>query len=176
MPTTLITTTPGKEKAVIEDVLDCLYRLDESVRLEATRFPGLVKLHSSMPSEETSRIISSYWIRHIKRIIPLDEIVEASLPKIVETVVKLVKEKVTEKETIAVKCFKRGDRLKSGKQVEVEVGAALTNLLRLKVDLINPDVTVEIEVLDDEAGISIAKKEEGDRVERVWPPRLSREG
>ncbi len=172
MPITLITTIQGKEHTAMEEIPDCLYRFDENVRVEAAPFKGVLKVYTSIPSREAARIIASCWTSHVVRIVPLDIVVEASLPRIVEEVVKLARERRLSKETVAVKCTRRGGRLRSSKEVEEEVGAALKNSLRLKVNLSNPDVLVRIEVLGDEAGIALLSREDLKPPRRVWPPYL----
>ncbi len=168
MPVVIVTTVQGKEHTALEEIPDCLYRYDQGVRVEKTPYGGVLKVYTSLPSREAARIISSCWVSFVKRVVPVDVEVEARLEAIVDAALKLAR---GVEDSVAVRCVKRGSRIPSSKVVEEEVGAALKDKLGLKIKLEDPDYVLRVEVVGDEAYLSLLSREDLKPVEKRWPPR-----
>jgi len=167
LPIVLVTTKPGKEHTVEEEVPDCLYRLDQSVHVERTRYGGVLKVVVSTPARQAAKAIQRCWTSHVNRVVPVDVVVEAELSKVVEAAVKLAR---GVKGSVAVRCVERGGRTGSAKHVEEVVGAALKEELGLTINLENPDYEVRVEVLGEEAYLSLLSREDRQAPKKAWPP------
>lgn len=170
MPLLLVTTDQGKEHTAIEEIPDCLYRYDQEVKVEPTQFRGVLKVVTSMPAREAARIIRSCWTSHVRQVIPVDVVVPADMDSIVRGALELAR---GASGTIAVRCARRGGKVESSKRVEEVVGAALVERLGLKVSLRDPDHLLRVEVVGDEAYLSLLSREDLKPVERRWPPRTA---
>jgi len=167
LPILLVTTKPGKEHTVEEEVPDCLYRLDQTVSVERTRYGGVLKVVVSAPARQAAKAIQQCWTSHVSRVVPVDAVVEAELPKVVEEAVKLARDA---KGSVAVRCVERGGRLSPAKHVEEAVGAALKERLGLTIKLEDPDYEVRVEVLGEEAYLSLLSREDRQAPRKAWPP------
>jgi tRNA(Ser,Leu) C12 N-acetylase TAN1 len=152
---------------VEEEVPDCLYRLDPSVKVERTRYGGVLKVAVSIPARLAAERVKSCWTSHVSRVIPVDAAVKAELAEIAAKAVELAR---GAKGSIAVRCVKRGGCLSSAKRVEEEVGAALRRELGLTVSLEDPDYEVRVEVLGEEAYLSLLSRRDREKPRRTWPP------
>jgi len=167
LPLVLVTTEPGKEHAVEEEIPDCLYRLDPAVWVERTGHGGVLKIHVSISAREAAKHIRQCWVSHVKRVVPVDEVVEASLEAVLKAALKLAS---GVHGSIAVRVVKRGGRLGSAKQVEEAVGAALKERLGLTINLESPDYELRVEELQGEALLALLSREDRAPVVKTWPP------
>ncbi|MEM4699494.1 MAG: THUMP domain-containing protein [Candidatus Nezhaarchaeales archaeon] len=168
-PLVLVTTKPGKEGVVEEEIADCLYRLDPAVRIERAGFRGVLKVYTSIPSRVAAKAIKRCWISHIGRAVPVDVVMRRpDLRAVVEAVIELAK---GVSGSVAVRFVKRGGRLGSTSQVEAEVGRALKERLGLGIELEDPDYEVRVEELEEEVLLSLLSREDRAAQARPWPPR-----
>ena len=80
--------------------------------------------------------------------------------EIIERAFEIAKKKIKSGESFAVRCRKRGHRIKSAKGIEIELGARIKENLNAVVSLSSPQWYILIEVLGKKTGIGVVKSEE----------------
>lgn len=128
----------------------------EPCKVIKTRYKGLFLLEAD---EHALQKIKEYETTAIYRVIPLDVIVPADLPTIIEKTRVLAQEKLNQNETFAVRCKRRGFPT-SSKEIEKTLGSTIVETFNNPVNLDNPDKTILIEIIDKKAGIAILEKTE----------------
>jgi len=91
---------------------------------------------------------------------PIEAEVESILEEIVNTSVKLAKERIAGNESFAVKTTRRGRHDFSSVDVNIRAGALIKESIGADVDLTNPDKIVYIEILGDKTYIMVGKGSE----------------
>jgi tRNA acetyltransferase TAN1 len=152
----IVTTQRGNERACIREFL----MLVEEVKgpktvLGRTRFPGLLAGSVYGDPVEVIRNIHTFaeedpWdFRFIQKVVPLQRNVQADVTIIGDAAGDLASS-MPEKASFKIVVNKRGSDLKT-----VEIIAKAASQIKRKVDLENPDWIVQIEIIDDVAGVSV---------------------
>ncbi len=152
----LVTTTRGNEADACYEMWYLLGELgDSAAKVDKTGVSGLIAVKSSLSPPEAIRKFREilkerpYEFRYSLRIIPIQKVTRSDLEEIERIATECAAE-IKENETFRVTVEKRFTRLSSKEIIE----AAAANIKR-KVNLINPDKIVLIEVVGGFTGISV---------------------
>jgi tRNA acetyltransferase TAN1 len=150
------TTQRGNERACMKELGMLSESLGfESVRLKRTGYPGLVI--GLAPGDPVALVKAvrpiaeeDPWdLRFLQKLTPVEANVEATTEDIAEAVAKLA-HKVPEGKSFKVSINKRGSDIVSQELIK----AAASKVERI-VNLERPDWVVQIEIIEDSAGVSI---------------------
>ncbi|MBO3802948.1 MAG: hypothetical protein JTT11_03610 [Candidatus Brockarchaeota archaeon] len=159
-----VTVASGFEKEAAKELGNSLGR--DAVRCRPV-FKGIVIASTSIDGRKAAKILEGRSTNYVAKVVPVDRVVEADVGKIVGSVLELGG--IGENDSFAVRCARRGNHRFSSRDVERIVGNAIE---RGRVDLENPQVTVNVEILFGKAYVSVLKA--GDAVskrlgvERKW--------
>ena len=162
-PRLLATCLPGKEDKAELELLDALLLGGaREIRVQRTRYPGVLLVEVPLPPEQAYEAVRSVQMAYVRSVVPLQAVVEAEFQAILRASVELaLRAGLGPGLKFAVRCRRRGKALSSSAEVERAVGKALVEATGADVDLEKPDLIVRIEVIDDLAGICILKAGEG---------------
>jgi len=149
----LITCSAGKEEKAEIEILDCLLRYDETAEVYKTEFPGVLLADTKLPLSKAVSYLKRFEMAYVHRITPLSKTVEASTDVIIEAALQLVRSELKTGSSFAVRCVKRGNRIKSKREIEKKIGEVIVRELKARVNLSNPEYILHVEVLGDFAGI-----------------------
>ncbi len=154
----LVTTTRGNEADACSEMWYLLSEVgDSAAKVDKTGVSGLIAAKASFPPLETVRKLRDimkkrpYEFRYSLRIIPIQKVTRTDLSEIERIATQLANE-IKEDETFRITVEKRFTQLSSREVIE----AAAANIER-KVDLVNPDKIVLIEIVGGFTGISVLK-------------------
>lgn len=147
----LITVAYGKEAKARLEVLDCVFPLDPSTSCAVQSYGGLLILETELPSDEVAARIATCSTSLVRKIIPIDSVIESNLEMICLEVLRLVPRGATR---IAVNCARRGRILPSSHDVEEEVGRLLKERGNI-IDLGNPNLIIRIDIIGSHSTISV---------------------
>ncbi len=158
------TVASGFEKDAISELRDSLG--DALVRCRSI-FKGIVLISTSIDVRKAAKIVEGHKTSYVAKVVPVDRVVKADLERIVDSVLEIGG--IEEKDAFAVRCTRRGRHPFSSRDVERAVGNAIRGG---HVDLENPNVTINVEILFNKAYVSVLKAGEmvSKRVgvERKW--------
>ena len=149
----LIKTTLGFEKIVAARIKE----LDpEAIVIPSPKgFKGLVLVKSGKFKREELLKLIEQNIVEADRIIPVEKVVKADLDEIVAAIEDVVKTKISDKETFAVRTVRRGRHSYTSIDVNVIVGEKVREITGAGVNLRFPDKIVLIEIIGDEALLTV---------------------
>ncbi len=154
----LVTTTRGNESDACSEIWYLLGEIgDRTVKVDKTGVSGLIAVKTSFTPLETIEKLRDllkerpYEFRYSLRIIPIQKVTRTDLGEI-ERIVTQLSTHVGEKETFRVTVEKRFTHISRKEVIE----AAASNIEQ-KVNLVNPDKIVLIEVVGGLTGISVLK-------------------
>lgn len=156
----VITTPAGKEDQAINEVIDILLSLDENVKVEKTKYPGVIVVYSSLNPHDLARILYTSPTSTIIRIVPCDICVKTSIKSIVKAVLNLTEKVFNSNIKFMVDCIRRGRKVESSLDVEKYVGWEIVRKYGSKVSFSKPDYIVKIEVIDEITCIALLKPDE----------------
>jgi len=156
----IATTYKGLENEAMAELLSTLAVFgDVRATVSLTVVSGLLTGFTFMEAEAISKRLiqmvemDPWSIRLILRFIPVERVVAADIEDIVECV-KAVSNKIGQDESFRITIEKRHTQLKSSEIIQ-EVGDVVSR----RVDLDNPNWIVLIEIVRNEAGISVIRPE-----------------
>lgn len=152
--TVLVVTCPNGREG--DASLELEWALGDA-RIKRTKWKGVLLCFTKLKKEEALKRIKEFETSAIFKVIPVDFLVESSEEVIINQGFKLAAEKIHEGDSFAVRCKKRGGRIKSEKEIERELGARIKEGLNATVNLSNPKWLVVIEILDKKTGIGVLK-------------------
>lgn len=149
----LVKTKLGFERLVSSRIKD----IDPSAKITPSPlgFKGLVLVESDDIDELYNRILEEVY--EVERVFKPQICTRASLDEISRASVDLAKKYINENETFAVRTNRRGRHPYTSIDVNVVVGDHVRKETRASVNLTNPDKTIWIEILGDEAYIAIVE-------------------
>jgi tRNA acetyltransferase TAN1 len=155
----IATTARGNERPMINEILYLLKEElgDTQAQASKTKIRGLIVAKTTnnpyevMEKFRTILIERSYEFRYALRIVPIERVVPTDLAEIKKTTEELAR-RIGEKQTFRVTVEKRFTELHSKDLIDAAVGD-----IKLRVDLKNPDLILQIEVLGALTGISLLK-------------------
>ncbi|MDH5448794.1 MAG: THUMP domain-containing protein [Candidatus Bathyarchaeota archaeon] len=154
----LVTTTRGNEADVCSEIWYLLGETgDSAAKVDKTGVSGLIAAKTSLqPLEAIEKLRNilkerPYEFRYTLRIIPIQKVTQTDVGEI-ERVVTQLAAQIKENETFRVTVEKRFTHMSSKDIIE----AAAANIDR-KVDLINPNKIVLVEVVGGFTGVSVLK-------------------
>jgi len=157
----LVVTTPvSKEEQAINEIIDILLALDENIKVEKTKYPGVILVYSSLNPHELARILYTTPTSTIIRIVPCDICVKTSLENIIKAAVTLANGIFSKETKFMVDCIRRGRKVKSSVEVEQYTGWEIIKRYGSKVSLRNPDYIIKVEIVDEIACVSLLKPNE----------------
>ncbi|AHF80908.1 THUMP domain-containing protein [Thermococcus paralvinellae] len=156
MVTLLVTVPSGREG---DASLELEWALGD-VKIRRMRWRGVLIVRTNLTKEEALRVLKDFETTAIFKIVPLEKFVKSKKDRIIEEGLKLAKARIKEGESFAVRCKRRGNWIRSSKEIEIELGARIKESLNAKVNLDDPDWYVWIEVLGNRTAISVIKPEE----------------
>lgn len=130
---------------------------DENPEITRTSMSGVLTVKTELDPFEIikkirEKIADEPWsIRYCLRIIPIEQVTETNLEEISSKVISLMK-KVDEKDSYRITIEKRNSEISS-----TELISKIADNIQNKVSLENPDWIVLVEILGNEAGISVLK-------------------
>jgi tRNA acetyltransferase TAN1 len=157
--TLLATTARGNERAMVNEILYLLKDelCDAQAQAVKTKIRGLIVAKTLLdPIEviEKFRVILTerpYTFRYAIRIVPIQRVVPTDLAEIKKVAEELAA-KIDENQTFRVTVEKRFTVLHSKDIIQAAAGD-----IKRKVDLHNPDLILQVEVLGIQTGISLIK-------------------
>ncbi|GAB6103131.1 THUMP domain-containing protein [Thermococcus atlanticus] len=152
----LVTVPTGREG---DASLELEWALGE-VLIRRTEWKGVLIVETPLLREEALRRIEEFETQSIFRVIPIDEFVRSEENEIIERAFEIAVARIKPGESFAVRCRRRGSRIKSCRRVEVELGARIKAETGAVVDLGSPVWYVLVEVLGRKAGIGVVRAEE----------------
>lgn len=141
---------------------------DKQFDASRTGLPALLLAKTSLDPEffamkARERILENPWyFRYVLKIVPIQQVVEASIEEIVSAASRLSETKIAPDDT-----FKVETRIRLSELAREQVIEAVASVIRNKVDLGNPKKVVLIEVIGDRAGVSVIPPELIVSVERL---------
>ncbi|MCD6559080.1 THUMP domain-containing protein [Palaeococcus sp. (in: euryarchaeotes)] len=129
-------------------------------KVKRTKWKGVLLCFTRIEKGESLKRIKEFETSAIFKVIPIDTLVESSKEVIIECGFKVATERIKEGDSFAVRCKKRGGKIKSEKEIERELGARIKEGLNATVNLSNPRWLVLVEILGKKTGISVLKTEE----------------
>ena len=152
----VITTQRGNERACIREVTMLVDRLGgPSIRLRKTRFPGLIAGTVEGDPVQLVRSIRPLveedpWdLRFTLKLVPIQRCVQAELGMIRDAVGELSAE-IPEGSSFRITVSKRGSALSTS-----DIIRESASQVDRRVDLEGPDRIVQVEIIDDVAGIGL---------------------
>ncbi|MEM4216776.1 MAG: THUMP domain-containing protein [Candidatus Methanomethylicaceae archaeon] len=157
----IITTQRGNETRCAKETMVLAKNLGvEDVDFRRTRFPGLLlgRLEGD-PLEFVRKakglIEKDPWgFKYIQRIVPVQRVCQAEIQAIKESVKELA-DKIPPESSFRVVVNKRGSQLKRD-----EIIRETASLIDRRVNLERPDVVLQIEIIDEDAGISLLSEDD----------------
>ena len=157
----IVTTQRGNERGCIRELLTLVDELEgPKTVLARTRFPGLLKgMVEGDPLELTRKIRARadedpWSFRFVQRLIPIQQNVPAD-PKKIGEAISAISQFIPTDASFRIVLDKRGSDLRTSDLIH----EAATGVKR-KVDLENPDWIIQIEIIDEIAGISILRPDD----------------
>jgi len=159
-----VTVASGFEKEAILELCGALG--NDRARCRSA-FKGVVLVSTLIDGRRAAKDVEGCNTEFVARIVPVDRVVRADLPSIVDAVMKIGG--IGAEDAFAVRCRRRGSHDFSSRDVENAVGSAIE---LGHVDLENPDKIVNVEILFNRAYVSVVRMgeivEKKIRVERKW--------
>lgn len=157
----IVTTQRGNERSCIKEFSRLARRVSEGdLQMKRTRFPGLIiGRFEGDPIDLCRRmrelVIEDPWsVRFVQKAIPLAVAVEASISRIKEAVAK-VSGGIGAGESFRISVTKRGSDL-SSREIIAEAAEGIDR----RVDLERPDRIIQIEIVDETAGIALLRPDD----------------
>lgn len=157
----IITTQRGNETRCAKEIMVLALSLGvEDIDITKTRYPGLlVGRVNKDPLDFVKRarfiLQNDPWgFKYILRIVPVQKICRGEISAMKDAAKELV-DKIPIRSSFKVVVNKRGSSLKRD-----EIIREIASLVDRKVNLERPDVVLQIEIIDDYAGISLLSEEE----------------
>ena len=155
----IATTARGNERPMINEILYLLKEEigDTQAQASKTKIRGLIVAKTTQNPYEVMEKLRTilterpYEFRYALRILPIERVVPTNLADIKKTAEELAT-RINEKQTFRVTIEKRFTELHSKDLIEAAAGD-----IKRKVDLKNPDLILQIEVLGALTGISLLK-------------------
>jgi tRNA acetyltransferase TAN1 len=152
----VLTTTKGSENLARSEIFILLTELgDKSAKIVKTNNSGVLVVETILSPEEIlpffMKIIElePWKIRSVLRVVPVDGPVETDLEKIVEAVEPMLT-RISENESFRITIEKRNSNLQRN-----DIINSIASKISRKVDLINPDWIVQIEIIGAETYVSV---------------------
>ncbi|MDR1992928.1 MAG: THUMP domain-containing protein [Nitrososphaerota archaeon] len=157
--TLLATTSRGNERAMVNEILYLLKDELGDVQAQAvrTKIRGLIVAKTSLdPVEVIAKfrailIERPYEFRYALRIVPIQCVVSTNLDEI-KAAAGMLAVKIGAHQTFRVTIEKRFTELHSKDIIQAAVGD-----IKCRVDLHNPDLILQVEVLGAQTGVSLIK-------------------
>ncbi len=149
----LVKTELGAERLAASRIRD----IDPRARVEAAPrgLRGMVVVEpGGYSKEELARLIEER-VPEAGRVIPVDACTEAVLEKMAAVAAEVAKAKISPGETFAVRTTRRGRHPYTSIDVNVVVGDAVRKATGASVNLTSPDKVVLVEIVQDDAYISV---------------------
>lgn len=148
----LVKTPLGLEKIAAERIKE----LEESVEVSVKPhgYDGLVIVEKCSDKYGLARRIENE-VLEAEKVMLIEEVVPSVMEKIAEAAARIAEQKILRDESFAVRTVRRGRHDYSSIDVNVKVGAAIAKRIEAPVNLDCPDKIVQIEIIQDRAGICI---------------------
>ncbi|KYC49648.1 MAG: tRNA s(4)U8 sulfurtransferase [Candidatus Methanofastidiosum methylothiophilum] len=154
----LLVTTPTARQ--FDGIWEVEWALEGEVfEIKKTKFKGVL-LVKCRDAKKAAEMIRDYETCAIHRAIPFDRYVNTDKDLILVEATDVAVSKISENDSFAVRCKKRGKANFKSQDLEREVGAKIVEAKGAKVNLEDPDIKVIIQVIDKKTGISVLRKDE----------------
>ncbi len=90
----IVTTKPGKERVVENQVGDSLYIMDPDVTIEHSRYPGVLLVYTSLDPWRAFWLVNAYPIHGASRIVVVECCVENEFDKLLQCIKSLLIKRV----------------------------------------------------------------------------------
>jgi tRNA acetyltransferase TAN1 len=150
-PCIIVKTPLGMEKTVASLIKELLPYL--TVEPSPRGYQGLVLVYGCKDTSETKMLSSE--IPEIERAFIVQAITPAEPEKIAEAAVDMIEGKISHDECFAVKTVRRGKHKFTSIDINTIVGAAIKEKTGACVNLTTPDVVVGIEIIDENAYLTM---------------------
>lgn len=157
----IITTQRGNETRCAKEAMVLAKSIGfEDLDFGRTRFPGLlIGRVEGDPLDFVRRaknfVENDPWsFKYIQRIVPIQKICESTIPAMKEAVKEIVSQ-IPENSSFKVVVNKRGSALRRD-----EIIREVASLIERRVDLERPDMLLQVEIIEDVAGISLISEKD----------------
>ena len=124
------------------------------VRVRPYGFEGLVIVERCRDKIDLAKRIEDE-IPEAEKVIVVEQVVKAELNEMVKAALEIALNKLSSKESFAVRTVRRGKHPFTSIDVNVKAGAEIVDKIGSPVNLDYPDKIIQIEILQDQAGIAI---------------------
>lgn len=151
----------GEELVGIEEIELALSSYEPVLYIKESQYPNVVLVELTMDPEEAVSILGEAPTTVVSKVVPIDVVVKTRMDAVLEKVLVIAREKMNSEDSFVVRCDLRGrEYIKSKEELIEAVSNELLNKLDVRVDEINPEWVVQIEVVGDDTGISVLKPQQ----------------
>ena len=153
--------TAGGELLGLGEIELALLNDEPVLNVKESNFPNVVLIDLSMNPADAVQILRSTPTTAVSKVVPIESVVRTRLDSILEKVLILAAGKVKSGDSFAVRCDVRGRRyIKSKEDLIDKISEQIVENLDLSPDGQDPDWVVQVEVVDENTGVSILKPHE----------------
>lgn len=153
--------TAGGELLGLGEIELALLDDEPVLNVKESNFPNVVLIDLSMDPADAVQILRSTPTTAVSKVVPIESVVRTRLDSILEKVSILAAGKVKSGDSFAVRCDVRGRRyIKSKEDLIDKISEQIVENLDLSPDGKDPDWVVQVEVVDENTGVSILKPHE----------------
>ncbi|OYT62976.1 MAG: RNA-binding protein [Thermofilum sp. ex4484_15] len=149
----IVKTVKGLERVAAARIKEALGN-EVLVKARPLGFLGIVTVEGVRDKEEAKRIVESK-VPEVERALVILGECKADLNEIAEVAKRLIRDRLSEAETFAVRTVRRGSHTFTSIDVNVRVGATVKEVTGADVNLSEPDKTIQVEIIGDKAYISL---------------------
>lgn len=148
----------GEELVGIEEIELALSSYEPVLYIKESQYPNVVLVELTMDPKEAVAILNEAPTTVVSKAVPIDVVVKTRMGTILEKALVIAREKMNSEDSFVVRCDLRGrEYIESKGEIIEAVSNELLNKLDVRIDEINPDWVVQIEVVGDDTGISVLK-------------------
>ncbi len=149
----IVTTKPGKEKVVENQVGDSIYLNDPGIKIIHTRFSGVLLIYTKLNPWKAFWLVNTYPIHGASRIIPVECCSHSRISEVIECVKRLLSKGREYEGKIGVEITIRGNFINKN-----ELKNSIYRVIRelgLKIVFKNVKYELKVEVIDNIVGVSV---------------------
>ncbi len=152
-------TQPNQEVKTIKKIEKQLKIHDPRFYIKESEYYNVYMVELKQNNIKTVKKLRNSGIENKLKIIPIDNVVLTRPERIESKIIKISKEKMKNGDTFTIDCNIRGKRYIKSKEVFIKSLYKKIEKLNGKPDDANPNWIIHIEVLGENTGISIVKKD-----------------
>ena len=149
-----------QEDKILKKIEKQLKIHDPSFYIKESEYYNVYMVELKQNNIKTAKKLTNSNIENKLKIIPIDNVVLTRPEKIESKIMKISKEKIKNGDTFTIDCNIRGKRYIKSKEKFIKSLYKKIEKLNGKPDETNPNWIIHIEVLGENTGISVVKKDQ----------------